>query len=139
MADKQSRELKEGNESNVGNISIKVDVDCSDALTGLKAIQREAKKATQTLRELEAERDRQDEEFGKLFDAHQNLAQQHDDLTVKPLSNATTEELTEELAKREGVRKAEIKPDIRGELLPEGISGYTTFIHGPARVLVVTD
>jgi succinate dehydrogenase/fumarate reductase flavoprotein subunit len=30
-----------------------VDLDCAEALTGLKAIQREAKKATQALRELE--------------------------------------------------------------------------------------
>jgi len=42
MADNQSREL-----------SIKVNVDISEALTGLKALQREAKKATQALRELE--------------------------------------------------------------------------------------
>jgi phage-related minor tail protein len=42
MADNKSRELM-----------IKIDVDISDALTGLKAIQREAKKATQALRELE--------------------------------------------------------------------------------------
>jgi hypothetical protein len=31
-----------------------VDVDCSEALTGLKAVQREAKKATAALRELES-------------------------------------------------------------------------------------
>ena len=33
--------------------SVKIDVEVSEALTGLKAIQREAKKATQALRELE--------------------------------------------------------------------------------------
>jgi phage-related minor tail protein len=42
MADNKSREL-----------TIKIDVDITDALTGLKAIQREAKRATQALRELE--------------------------------------------------------------------------------------
>jgi hypothetical protein len=42
----QSRELP--------HLSIKVDVDVSEALTGLKAIQREAKEATKALRELEA-------------------------------------------------------------------------------------
>jgi hypothetical protein len=47
MADfKQSRE--------VGNLTVKLDVDASDAITALKAIQREARKATQALRELEA-------------------------------------------------------------------------------------
>lgn len=36
-------------------ISARINVDVSEALTGLKAIQREAKKATQALRDLEAE------------------------------------------------------------------------------------
>ena len=47
MADKKSRGL-----------SIEVDVDVSEALTGLKALQREAKKATQALRELETQQER---------------------------------------------------------------------------------
>lgn len=37
--------------------TLKVDIDCSDALTGLKAIQREAKKATAALKELEVQQD----------------------------------------------------------------------------------
>jgi hypothetical protein len=41
MADNQSR------------VSININVEVSEALKGLKAIQREAKKATQALRELE--------------------------------------------------------------------------------------
>ncbi|WML44076.1 hypothetical protein [Neobacillus sp. PS3-40] len=32
--------------------SIKLDIDCSEALKGLKAIQREARKATTSLKEL---------------------------------------------------------------------------------------
>lgn len=36
--------------------TIAVDIDCSDALTGLKSIQREAKKATAALKELEGVR-----------------------------------------------------------------------------------
>ena len=38
--------------------SFHVDIDCSDALKGLKAIQREAKKATQALKELEEQQKR---------------------------------------------------------------------------------
>ncbi|MDF1510861.1 hypothetical protein PZE06_22260 [Robertmurraya sp. DFI.2.37] len=34
-------------------ISVKIDVDISDALTGLKALQREARETTKALRELE--------------------------------------------------------------------------------------
>lgn len=48
MADKQSRE--------VGKLQVKVEVDVSEALTGLKALQREAREATKALRELEAVR-----------------------------------------------------------------------------------
>ena len=35
-------------------LSVKVDVDVSEAITGLKALQREAKEATKALKELEA-------------------------------------------------------------------------------------
>lgn len=38
----------------IGNMKVKIDVDVSEALTGLKAVQREAKKATQALAEFEA-------------------------------------------------------------------------------------
>lgn len=46
MADNKSRE--------VGKLHVKVEVDVSEALTGLKALQREAREATKALRELEA-------------------------------------------------------------------------------------
>lgn len=39
--------------SDVGEITAKLSIDCSDALTGLKAVQREARKATRSLKELE--------------------------------------------------------------------------------------
>ncbi len=45
-----------GNPKNIGNLSVKLDIDVSEALTGLKALQREAKEATKALRELESER-----------------------------------------------------------------------------------
>lgn len=41
------------NVRNIGDISVKVNVDVSEALTGLKAVQREAREATKALRELE--------------------------------------------------------------------------------------
>jgi hypothetical protein len=49
MADKQSNQSRE-----LPGLNIKVDVDVSEALTGLKAVQREAKEATRALRELES-------------------------------------------------------------------------------------
>lgn len=48
MAEQGSRE------KTVGEISVKVDVDCSEALVGLKAIQREAREAAKALKELDA-------------------------------------------------------------------------------------
>ncbi|WP_187386123.1 hypothetical protein [Paenibacillus tuaregi] len=38
---------------NTGELGVKVNVDITDAIRGLKAVQREAKKAAQALRELE--------------------------------------------------------------------------------------
>lgn len=63
MADKQSREFIRHNEGEptevyVGQkrnpLTIELDVDVSEALKGLKALQREAKETTKALRELEA-------------------------------------------------------------------------------------
>lgn len=42
------------NQRVLSDLNVKVDVDIAEAIRGLKAIQREAKKATQALRELEA-------------------------------------------------------------------------------------
>ena len=49
MADNMSRE-------SIANLAVKVDVDVSEAITGLKALQREAKEAAKALRELEEAR-----------------------------------------------------------------------------------
>ena len=87
MADKQSRESIEyvsvpcpdGVEGCLVNhvapkpskkentLTVTVDVDVSEALTGLKALQREAKEATKALRELEAEAKRE-------FNVHLNIS-----------------------------------------------------------------
>ncbi|MCO0597385.1 hypothetical protein NGI46_07880 [Peribacillus butanolivorans] len=47
MADKQTNQSRE-----LPNLNVKVDIDVAEALTGLKALQREAKKATQAMAEL---------------------------------------------------------------------------------------
>ena len=46
MADNKSRET-------IAELNVKVNVDVSEALSGLKALQREAKEAAKALRELE--------------------------------------------------------------------------------------
>lgn len=40
--------------ADIGELNVKVNVDIAEAITGLKALQREAKKATQALAELKA-------------------------------------------------------------------------------------
>lgn len=47
-------EKRESNKRSIGQLT--VDIDCSEALKGLKAIAREAKKATRALKELEEQR-----------------------------------------------------------------------------------
>jgi hypothetical protein len=71
MADNNSKSRE------VGSLRIKVNVEVGEALTGLKALQREAKRATQALRELE---ESQKETFAKrLADANEMLAIQGND------------------------------------------------------------
>jgi hypothetical protein len=82
MADfKQSREgefvrartWKEGEPTEIcigprkplSELTVKLDVDASDAIRALKALQREARKATQALRELESEASRLEAEVAK--------------------------------------------------------------------------
>jgi hypothetical protein len=48
--------MAEKRESN--DLSVKVNVDCTDALTGLKAVTREAKNATAALKELEEQQEK---------------------------------------------------------------------------------
>lgn len=63
MADKQSREVIQSGERALTasearkrleeSLKVKVELDVSEAITGLKALQREAKEATKALREVE--------------------------------------------------------------------------------------
>lgn len=112
MADKQSREsivetkVSDGvNESSIRvtseGITLKVGVDVSDAITGLKAVQREAKKATQELKSMSASgfsiRANGDITFHNEGDTTDVF------YTTKVLRNFTTEQLSEEISKRNGV------------------------------------
>lgn len=55
QAPKFSLESQTGNIYATGDVSVKVAVEVSEAITGLKALQREAKAATQALAELREE------------------------------------------------------------------------------------
>lgn len=51
-----ARELNAKSATEVSALTVKVDVDIAEVIRGLKAVQREAKKAAQALRDLEAAR-----------------------------------------------------------------------------------
>lgn len=127
MADKQSREsivetkVTNGvNESSIrvtsGGIAItgpKITVDISRTLTGLKALQREAKKATQEIRELENVANGENHEYRVKEHANQSgTGVVIDDTLGKPIAFFnidvfSTQTLSEELARRDGVRMAD--------------------------------
>jgi hypothetical protein len=52
-------------------LSIHLNVDCSEALTGLKAVTREAKKATAALKELEEQQKKNKEEITITVDGNE--------------------------------------------------------------------
>jgi len=107
MTDKMSRGL-----------SVKVDVDVSEALTGLKALQREAKKATQELRELETVRG-----------------------DISTLTHVPTCELQRELERREGVTTYKLGSygTYANLRMVSADGGDSVFIEGPAIVTVNVD
>jgi alkylated DNA nucleotide flippase Atl1 len=102
-----------------------VDVDTSDAITALKALQRTARETTKALREVE--------------EAQVNpwyLRYNKSDV----VRSFSTQELADELARREGVATREIQPmgnvDIAVNNVNEG--DRATYL-GPAKVLVISE
>jgi hypothetical protein len=81
-------EMCESNSINLGKVT--VDIDCSEALKGLKAVTREAKKATQALKEFE--------DIAKYFDEHEDIVQPF-------LSVFTTDDLERQLSARKHSNK----------------------------------
>lgn len=98
-------------------LELKVDVDVSDALVGLKAITREAREATRALKELEDKKDR----------AADNR---------RLLSSCTTQELHDELARRERVSEHVAHPHQCFEVI---VNGASYSYPGPARILIKHD
>jgi len=138
MADKQSREsivetkVSDGvNESSIRmaskEITLKVGVDVSDAITGLKAVQREAKKASQELKSMSANGFRISSEGTISLDGgniYSNIFTTSE-LDGLVLAKMTTEQLSEELARREGVSMADF------------YKGTEFKFDGPGRIILI--
>lgn len=133
--------MAEKRASSIGEIT--VDLDCSQALKGLKAITREAKQATAALEEVV-------EAQGKLrIDQEDNLSVLGIEemkrtgairIADVDLAEATTKELVEELAKRAGVDHHRVNLTGVGKLsIFNSEEGYQCSYEGAARILVVID
>ena len=96
MADfKQSREEQR---KPFGELTVKVDVDASDAIRALKALQREARKATQALRELESYYESEGKRF---YTKWKQQGEEIFDVQTIVVSDIPTSILKRELAQRE--------------------------------------
>lgn len=121
---------------NIGELSVKLDLDASDAIKALKAVQREAREATKALRELETYY----EEEGKRF--YTKWLQSGDgectDIREICMSDIPTKYLSRELAKRDGVVEYVVNPH-EGAHLRIGEMGPRVGLDGPARIIVNKD
>lgn len=134
------------------DITVKINVDVADALKGLKAVQREARVATQTvakLGEADAEKlcafitDRIKEKgeadpipFEKILEL--STRTHGGESLYAPLHRQSTADLVEELSRREGIF-ANYKVDHGTTGTVETSDGDRTVVSGPACILVVRD
>ena len=116
-----------------GELTVEVNVDVSEALTGLKALQREAKKATQELRELETQ-------IGSGYIRKETVGEVSL-LEIGDLSKVPTCELQHELERREGVVSYVIPPHAPTSklIIDDGWDGTIVRIEGPAIVTINKD
>ncbi|MEK5109853.1 hypothetical protein MHI57_24640 [Cytobacillus sp. FSL K6-0129] len=80
-----------------GELTMKVSLDVSEALTGLKAVQREAREATKALRKLESYYEQAD---GRYYAKWTQQGDEISDMKTVKISEVPTEYLRKELAKR---------------------------------------
>jgi hypothetical protein len=115
MAQNEREEKAKVSGKSIGKLT--VDLDTSDAVTALKALQRHARETTKVLREVE-EAAKQPDIAVMFGDEKIGIASYDGDVRVdqRYVSDLTTQELADELARREGVNEysdlilREVKP-----------------------------
>lgn len=118
-----AEEQRESNRQSIGEL----DIDVLPALKGLKAVKRAANEAVQAMEKL-------DDYSGKA-----SFLQLGDMMRIGSLEAFSTEELHEELVKRQGIEEV-IVSNHRTVYLQENIGvGGSTSISGPARILINRD
>lgn len=138
----------------MADLNAKLNIDVSEAITGLKAVQREAREATKALRELEAAREGEGQVV-KIHAGESVLPPDHvkkyaegttgwtsnGGLQAWFLSQVPTHQIADELSKREGVEEYVI--DAHGGTakiaIDNGNEGAQFSVEGPARIVVNRD
>lgn len=131
----------------LSGLTVKLDVDVSEAISGLKAVQREAKKATQELRELESVTSGENHEYRVKEHATQSgTGVVIDDTKGKPIAFFSidvfsTKALSEELERREGVTTYKLSEygTYANMRMVSSDGGESVFIEGPAIITVNID
>lgn len=95
--EKNNREVVVEKAKEFGTLTMKVSLDVSEALTGLKAIQREAREATKALRQLESYYEQAD---GRYYVKWTQKGDEISDMQTVKISDLPTEYLRKELVKR---------------------------------------
>jgi hypothetical protein len=131
---------REEKRNSIGTIT--VDVDTSEAVAGLKRLQRHARETTKALREVEEATKQPD--IAVTFGGEKiGIATHTEDVRVdqRYVGDLTTAELADELARREGVNEYVV--DEHGGkatlFIDNGTEGSNTPIDGPARIVVDRD
>ncbi|SDI15585.1 hypothetical protein SAMN05192534_12353 [Alteribacillus persepolensis] len=119
--------MAEKRESNIGKL--KLDVDVSDALKGLKAVKREANEALEAMKKLD------EYQGGHTYVSLDGMTK------IEPsLAHFGTKELHEELARREGVTEEFVGVYDKVTITFHRDShGVADVFSGPARILINRD
>jgi hypothetical protein len=138
MAQNEREEKAKVSGKSIGKLT--VDLDTTDAVTALKALQRHARETTKVLREVEDAAKQPD--IAVTFGGEKiGIAAYDGDVRVdqRYVGDLTTAELADELARREGVE--EYRVDEHGGkatlFIDNGTEGSNTPIDGSARSFVV--
>jgi hypothetical protein len=136
MADNKRESIEEYNSS---GLTVKINVDVSEALTGLKAVERQAKAAKRAVAELDGEYN--GPWFGINPPNKGTGIPTVSELCPNKLSDYSTKELADELAKREGVEEYSLDAVVGyGKIeINNPDEGRSFYVQGPARIVVNRD
>lgn len=122
-----------------GEVKVDIKVNTEEIIKDLKSVQREARKATQAIRELETMYATEDGRFYVKWNQDEN--DNCTNIQTTRLSEIPTKYLQRELSKRQGVQTYTIAPHGAYAKLSvdNGFEGFTELIEGSAIITVNKD